>query len=66
MDIYVNGQRRALPEDSVLGTVLEEMGLTGKRVAVEVNREIVPRAHHAQYALHAGDHVEIVEAIGGG
>ncbi len=47
-------------------TLLEASGYAGRRVAVEVNREIVPRSLHAQYALHEGDRVEIVQAIGGG
>ena len=41
-------------------------GLAGKRVAVEVNLEIVPRSQHATRVLREGDRVEIVHAIGGG
>jgi len=46
--------------------LLEEMALTGKRLAVEVNLEIVPRSSHMTHMLRAGDRVEIVHAIGGG
>lgn len=66
MQIFVNGQARALPEGAALATLLAEMGLAGKRVAVEVNREIVPRARHGGYVLRDGDRIEIVQAIGGG
>ena len=66
MQIYVNGHKRVLPEAAGLETLLAEMGLAGKRVAVEINREIVPRAHHHGRALRDGDRVEIVQAIGGG
>ena len=66
MQIYVNGHMRVLPEAASLETLLAEMGLAGKRVAVEINREIVPRAHHRDRALRDGDRIEIVQAIGGG
>ena len=66
MQIFVNGQARVLPEDAGLATLLAEMGLAGKRVAVEVNREIVPRARHGGHVLRDGDRIEIVQAIGGG
>jgi len=42
------------------------MGLSGRRLAMEVNREIVPRSEYAEHVLHDGDQVEIVHAIGGG
>ncbi len=66
IQIYVNGHARALPEAAGLETLLAEMGLLGKRVAVEINREIVPRARHRERVLRDGDRVEIVQAIGGG
>ena len=46
--------------------LLLELGATGKRVAVEVNQEIVPRSEHSQYQLRNDDRVEVVQAIGGG
>jgi sulfur carrier protein len=46
--------------------LLLEMGLVGKRVAVEINHEIVPRAQHGDRVLRDGDRIEIVQAIGGG
>ena len=66
IQIHVNGHMRALPETAGLETLLAEMGLAGKRVAVEINREIVPRAQHGDRRLRDGDRVEIVQAIGGG
>ena len=45
---------------------MAELGLAGKRLAVEVNRDIVPRGEHAARALHHGDRIEIIHAIGGG
>lgn len=66
MIIYVNGAEQALNEPMALTALLGTMGLTGKRVAVEINREIVPRAQHDACLLQDGDRVEIVQAIGGG
>ncbi len=66
MIIYVNGAEQALTEPMALTALLGEMGLTGKRVAIEVNREIVPRAQHNVRLVQEGDRVEIVQAIGGG
>ncbi|HSH30874.1 MAG TPA: sulfur carrier protein ThiS [Thiohalobacter sp.] len=45
---------------------MEELGLNGQRLAVEVNREILPRSEFAEHRFQAGDRVEIVRAIGGG
>lgn len=65
MEILINGQ----PQDIAAATVLELLqaqGLGERRVAVEINGEIVPRSRHAEHALAAGDRVEIVHALGGG
>ena len=62
----MNGSERVLGERLALTSLLNEMGLAGKRVAVEVNREIIPRARHALHFVQDGDRVEVVQAIGGG
>lgn len=71
MDIILNG--RVLNDDALaLGDaptildLLQTQGLAERRVAVEVNGEIVPRGRHATHALREGDRVEIVHALGGG
>ncbi|AVP96724.1 thiamine biosynthesis protein ThiS [Ahniella affigens] len=66
MKIEVNGQTRDVAEAVTLIDVLSAEGLAGRRVAVEVNRELVPRSLHASHILCAGDRVEIVHAMGGG
>lgn len=66
MQIFLNGQAHECAAAATVATLLDETGHGGRRVAVEVNREIVPRSQHASHSLHAGDHVEIVQAIGGG
>jgi sulfur carrier protein len=66
MQIQLNGETTALPEATTVAALLEQLGLAGKRVAVECNNLIVPRSAHTTTTLHDGDTVEIVHAIGGG
>ena len=66
MNITVNGESRSLEPGTSLGQLLEELDLAGKRIAVEVNRDIVPRSEYVNYRLNDDDTVEIVNAIGGG
>ncbi|NLC08650.1 MAG: sulfur carrier protein ThiS [Gammaproteobacteria bacterium] len=66
MHIQLNGKTYPLPQQLTLAQLLEQLELTGKRLAVEVNLAIVPRSQHEQHVLQAGDKVEIVHAIGGG
>ncbi|HVK52401.1 MAG TPA: sulfur carrier protein ThiS [Pseudoxanthomonas sp.] len=66
MDILLNGQARQTPSDQTVADLLHSEGLAERRVAVEVNGEIIPRGLHATHALHAGDRIEIVHALGGG
>jgi sulfur carrier protein len=66
MEIYLNGEAREVPDNCTAAQLVEELDLTGKRVAMEVNMEIVPRSGYQAHTLHEGDKVEIVHAIGGG
>ncbi len=66
MQITLNGQAHTMPAALSIAELLAQLGLTGKRVAVERNQEIVPRSAHASTVLAEGDHVEVVHAIGGG
>lgn len=66
MQITLNGAPRQCGESITVRQLLLEAGYGDRRVAVEVNREIVPRSRHAGHVLHEGDQVEIVQAIGGG
>ncbi|MGK2941790.1 MAG: sulfur carrier protein ThiS [Immundisolibacter sp.] len=66
MDIVVNGTVRAAGDTLTVAQLVAELGLTGKRLAVEVNRDIVPRGNHAGHVLRDGDRIEIIHAIGGG
>ena len=66
MDIVLNGETRHTPAAVTVADLLHTEGLAERRVAVEVNGEIVPRGLHASHALSEGDRVEIVHALGGG
>jgi len=66
MQILVNGETRNVPEAINIGALLILLGHGERRVAVEVNREIVPRGQHASRHLREGDVVELVQAMGGG
>jgi len=66
MQVQVNGDSIELRDGATLTDLLEQMALVGKRIAIEVNLEIIPRSEHAQTTLNEGDQVEIVQAIGGG
>ena len=64
--ILLNGSPRTVPAGCSVAGLLGEAGYGERRVAVEVNGEIVPRSTHAQRVLAEGDRVEIVQALGGG
>ena len=66
MDIQLNGEPRTLPPGATLTDLLHGEGLAQRRVAAEINGEIVPRGAHATRVLADGDKVEVVHALGGG
>ncbi len=69
LSLVVNGEARELPglaAGSCVRDLLAALGLATARVAVAVNREVVPRSAFGQQPLATGDCVEILEAVGGG
>ena len=66
MDIELNGEPLAVADGATVQVLLKAQGLGTRRVAVEVNGDIVPRGRHATHPLQPGDRVEIVHALGGG
>jgi len=66
MQIIVNGEQRDVSDGLTAEQLVNEMDITGKRIAMEVNLEIVPRSHYAEHIFNDGDKVEIVHAVGGG
>ncbi|KAF0811087.1 thiamine biosynthesis protein ThiS [Alcanivorax sp. S71-1-4] len=65
MQLQVNGDSLEF-EGRTISDLLARLEIHGRRLAVEVNRDIIPKSEHAAYALNDGDIVEIVHAIGGG
>ena len=66
IELTVNGEVRSVAAQATVAMLLDEMQLTGKRIAVERNGEIVPKSRHGATPLAAGDQLEIVVAVGGG
>ncbi len=66
MQLTVNGDPRTVSDTSSVADLLDALKLDRRRVAVEVNRELVPRTRHAEHRLASGDVVEIVTLVGGG
>ncbi|QDH73385.1 sulfur carrier protein ThiS [Brevundimonas sp. M20] len=65
MQIQVNGELREVHATTIL-TLVEELGLDVRKVAVERNLEIVPRSQHAVTPVAEGDRIEVVQFVGGG
>jgi sulfur carrier protein len=65
-EILVNGEIHARPAGGALTALIAELELSGKRLAVAINREVVPRSTWADRTIEPGDRVEILEAVGGG
>jgi sulfur carrier protein len=66
IDVVINGETRTVVQGTTVAELVEQLGLGDRRVAVERNREVVPRAQHASTVLGAGDRVEVVTFVGGG
>lgn len=66
LTIQLNGETRQMPVATSIASLLEAAGYADRRVAVEINHEIVPKSLHRERLLHEGDRVEIVHALGGG
>jgi sulfur carrier protein len=66
MQIQVNGSPAEVADPCTLSALIETLELTNRRLAVEVNEELVPRSLFAEHRLAPGDRVEIIQAVGGG
>lgn len=65
MEIQLNGEDYSFPGHT-LAELAAHLGLSGRRYAIEVNREIIPRGEHGEHRLADGDRVEVIHAVGGG
>ncbi len=66
MRVTVNGEPQDLNEGLTVSQLVEQLRLNGRRIAVEINRDILARDEYAVRALRTGDEIEIVHFIGGG
>jgi len=66
LELLVNGEPRRVPANSTLGDLLALLAIGERRIAVAVNRDVVPRSTFETHRLCAGDRVEVLEAVGGG
>jgi len=66
LEIELNGAAHALPPDTSLHDLVESLGLAGQKLALAVNRQVVPRERWRDTPLQARDRVDVVRAIGGG
>lgn len=66
MKVTVNGNEQALAAAITVAELLDQLKVSAKQVAVEINLELVPRTRHATHTLCDGDRVEIVGFVGGG
>lgn len=65
-NIVLNGENKKISKNSNIDQLLKDLDLENVRLAVEINKEIIPRSNYGLHALNEDDIVEIVQAIGGG
>jgi len=64
--VIINGEAQTLSAGLTVADLISQLGLNQRRIAVELNREIVAREHYGERALREGDQIEIVHFVGGG
>lgn len=66
MNIQINGNIQQFDDNLTALQLVEKLGLQGRRIAMEVNQEIVPRSSYETFQFKENDQVEIIHAVGGG
>ena len=66
MTIILNGENKQIDNNTNIEQLLQNLDLANKRLAVEINQQIIPRSNFTSHTLNERDKVEIVQAIGGG
>jgi len=64
--VTINGEPQAIADGATIALLIQRLGINGRRIAVEVNREIIAREQYPAHTLSDGDQVEIVHFVGGG
>lgn len=66
VQVSINGKSAQVQQPATLTDLLQQLDLNPRQVAVEVNRQLIPRGQHGDYTLNDGDELEIVTLAGGG
>ena len=66
MQILVNGEQREVGPETTVAGLLEQLELDPRYLAVELNKQLVPRSDHSDKRIEAGDQLEVVTLVGGG
>lgn len=66
LSVRVNGEPRTLPAGTSVAELIQLLGLEGRKLAVAIDRQVVPRSRYAMHPLADGNRIEILEAVGGG
>ena len=66
MTLTLNGESLEVVDDSNAHDLIVQLGYENQRIALEINEAIIPKSKHAEFALNAGDKIEIIKAVGGG
>lgn len=66
MQIIINGNPTEVPDGTDMAKLIDQLALSGQRLAVEINQELVPRSRFGERRLEPSDRVEIIHAVGGG
>ena len=66
IQIYINGKKKNIDIKYSLIDVLKDYSLKDKLIAVEINREIIPKSNYKNKKINQNDRIEILELIGGG
>jgi sulfur carrier protein len=66
MTLTLNGESLEVVDDSNAHDLIIQLGYENQRIALEINEAIIPKSKHTEFALNAGDKIEIIKAVGGG
>ncbi|MDC9715094.1 MAG: sulfur carrier protein ThiS [Gammaproteobacteria bacterium] len=66
MILQVNGKQLEIADDSTAADLIIKLDYQNQRIALEVNKTIIPKSNHAEFPLNEGDICEIIKAVGGG
>lgn len=66
MTLTLNGESLEVVDDSNAHDLIVQLGYENQRIALEINEAIIPKSKHTEFALNAGDKIEIIKAVGGG